>query len=558
MTLYNKWYHPYNINEKYSQRVAYFSMEFGIHQALKIYSGGLGYLAGSHMRSAFDLQQNLIGVGILWTYGYYDQVRNDDQTMRVQFQQKKYSYLKDTGIKVDVIIHGNPVWVQALVLEPDVFGTVPMYLLTTDIPENDYLSQTITHKLYDKEAPARIAQSLVLGIGGAKVVEALGGADIYHINEAHALPVAFQLYDTYQNVDEVKKRLVFTTHTPEKAGNEEHEFSLLEKMTFFGPLSVEKAREITGMDGAVFNYTLAALRLAKIANGVSQLHGEVARLMWNDFPGICEIKAITNAQNVPFWRDPILHEALENNDAAALAQRKAEMKKPLFEIVADQTGKLFKTDVLTVVWARRFAGYKRPDLLLADIRRFFALIQNIEHPVQIIWAGKPYPFDQGAIDTFNRLIKVAHQEVNVAVLTGYELDLSLKLKQGADIWLNTPRRPREASGTSGMTAAMNGAINFTVQDGWIPEFGQHGENSFLFPIADLHLSYPEQDNTDYLNMMQILEEEIIPTYYKDKTRWLQIMKQNMQDVVPAFGADRMADEYYQLYQQAPGEVTIQL
>ncbi len=462
MSQYKTWYHPYPIDIKYNTRVAYFSMEFGIHQALKIYSGGLGYLAGSHMRSAYDLSQNLIGIGILWKYGYYDQVRNDDQTMRAQFQEKNYCFLEDSGITVEVTIHGNPIWVKAMVLKPETFGTVPVYLLTTDIPENDFLSRTITHKLYDAEIAARIAQSIVLGVGGAKVVEALGGANIFHINEAHALPVAFHLYDKYREVAEVKKRLVFTTHTPEKAGNEEHDFALLQKMTFFGPVPVAEIREITNMPGDNLNYTLAALRLAKIANGVSQLHGEVARDMWNENPGICEIKAITNAQNVPFWRDIILQQALDKDDDAAIVARKAEMKKALFEIVADQTGKLFKPEVLTIVWARRFAGYKRADLLLQDIHRFFSLINKIEEPVQVIWAGKPYPFDQGAIDTFNKLIQVSHNKENVAVLTGYELELSRKLKQGADIWLNTPRRPREASGTSGMTAAMNGAINFTV------------------------------------------------------------------------------------------------
>lgn len=550
MSEYNKWYHPYDTDPKYTERVAYFSMEFGIHQALKIYSGGLGYLAGSHMRSAFDLRQNMIGIGMLWKFGYYDQVRNDDQTMRAQFLEKYYTFLEDSGIMVPVIIHGITVWVKAFVLKPEVFGTVPVYLLTTDIPENDYLSQTISHMLYDPEPAARIAQSMVLGIGGAKVVEALGGAARYHMNEAHALPLAFYLYEKNHDLTEVKERLVFTTHTPEKAGNEEHEILLLNKMTFFGNINLEEVRFITGMHGHMFSHTLAALRLARVANGVSQLHGEVSREMWCENEGICEIKAITNAQNVPFWQDPALYNALEQNDDEALVQRKAEMKKPLFEVVADQTGKLFKTNVLTIVWARRFAAYKRADLLLRDLHHFFDLINQEGQPVQVIWAGKPYPFDQGAIDVFNKLVKLSYKKNNFAVLTGYEIELSRKLKLGADIWLNTPRRPREASGTSGMTAAMNGAINFTVQDGWIPEFGRHGENSFLFPVVDTTLPEFDQDEQDYANMMQILEQEIIPAYYQDRKKWVNIMKQSMRDVTPMFGADRMADEYYKkLYQE---------
>ena len=167
MSLYKTWYHPYNVNAAYSKRVAYFCMEYGIHQALKTYSGGLGFLAGSHMRSAFTLRQNLIGIGILWKYGYYDQQRNDDLTMRVHFQKKFYSFLEDTGIMVEVRVNNHPVLVKALVLKPEIFGTAPIYFLTTDIHENDYLARTITHKLYDAETAARIAHCIVLGLGGA-------------------------------------------------------------------------------------------------------------------------------------------------------------------------------------------------------------------------------------------------------------------------------------------------------------------------------------------------------------------------------------------------------
>jgi glycogen phosphorylase len=544
MSLYNQWYHPYKIARKYTKRVAYFSMEFGIHQALKIYSGGLGFLAGSHMRSAHDLRQNLIGVGILWKYGYYDQGRHEDMSMWPQFIKKQYNFLEDTGIRVQVLIHGNPVWVQALVLKPEIFGSAPVYLLTTDIPENDYLSRTITHKLYDAVVATRIAQSLILGIGGAKVVEALGGADIYHLNEAHALPLAFELFHRQPSLLELQKKLVFTTHTPEKAGNEEHDIDLLNKMTFFGPLSVEEVRLLTGIQGHIFNYSLAALRMAKVANGVSKLHAEVSQVMWYEFPDICKIKAITNAQNALFWQDVGMRTACEQDDDIALAERKKVLKQVLFQTVADQTGKLFNPEVLTVVWARRFATYKRPDLLLHDLHQFQDLLHQQELPIQIIWAGKPYPLDYGAIDVFNQLVKLSYQMDNFAVLTGYEIELSRLLKEGADVWLNTPRRPREASGTSGMTAAMNGAINFSVQDGWIPEFGRHGENSFLLPIVDATLPDYLQNEMDYNHLMHILEKEIMPTYYHHPKKWMQILKQSMRDVVPLFGADRMADEYY--------------
>ena len=543
---YSRWYHPYDTNDKFTRRAAYFCMEYAIHQSLKIYSGGLGFLAGSHMRSAFDLRQNLIGIGMLWKYGYYDQERNEDQSMRPHFMQKFYSYLEDSGITVRVVVNSHPVLVKAMVLKPEVFGTAPIYFLTTDVPENDHLARTITNRLYDPEPNARIAQSIVLGIGGAKVVEALGGAEIYHMNEAHALPLAFHLYQEYGQIEEVRRRMVFTTHTPEKAGNEEHDIQLLHSLSFFNGLSLDEARELTSTNGHMFNHTLVALRLSKVANGVSQLHGEVARDMWYGNDDVCEIKSITNAQNVPFWMDKKLWEAQERDKDMTMQERKKEMKRKLFDVVADQTGKLFKPDVLTIVWARRFAAYKRADLLVRDMDRFLKLVNKQDMPVQVIWAGKPYPFDMNAVHTFNKLVYISQKLENVAVLTGYELALSRKLKHGADVWLNTPRRPREASGTSGMTAAMNGAINFSVQDGWVPEFARHGENSFVLPIVDTSMPDELQDEEDYNNMMRILEQQVVPTYYRDRERWLRIVKQSMRDVVPAFSADRMARQYYEM------------
>lgn len=539
--------HPYSYNPKYTRRAAYFCMEFAIHQSLKIYSGGLGYLAGSHMRSAYELQQNLIGIGIFWKYGYYDQVRKADNSMDVLFQEKQNPYLQDIGLVVPIYINNHQVYVKALYLAPEVFGTVPMYFLTTDIPENDYLARTITHRLYDSDTAARVAQNIVLGIGGAKVVEALGGVDIYHMNEAHALSLAFHLYGKSRNLEAVKKQLVFTTHTPEKAGNEEHNIYLLEKMGFFCNTPLDEVRQLTGVEGDMFSHSLVALRMSKVANGVSQLHGVVSRDMWGEYSGICDIKAITNAQNKTYWADKAMWDYLEAGDDAKLAWRKMHLKKRLIETVADQTGKLFDKDKIIIVWARRFAEYKRADLIKRDIMRFNRLMENTQHPVQIIWAGKPYPGDHSAISVFNHLVSSTRHLSNCAVLTGYELNLSALLKKGADVWLNNPRRPREASGTSGMTAAMNGAINFSINDGWIPEFAKHGHNCFLLPIADENANIEHQDDFDYQNMMDILEHEVLPMYYDTPERWFGMLKNSMREVVPYFDSGRMADEYYGLY-----------
>lgn len=537
----------YSPKKEYSKSVAYFSMEFAIDQSLKIYSGGLGFLAGSHMRSAFELKQNLVGIGMLWKYGYYDQVRSINGAMKADYVQKYYSFLTDTGIVFPVEVHSAIVYVKAYLLKPEVFGTAPIFLLSTDIEQNDNLSRTITNRLYDANESTRIAQSIVLGIGGAKLMEILDmGTEIYHMNEGHAVPLCFYLYSKYKNIDEVRRRVVFTTHTPEEAGNEQRSFELLSKMSFFNGLSDDEVRKVAGIEGNSLNYTLTALRFAKIANGVSKMHGEVSREMWSGFSDICEITSITNAQNKKYWKDDILEKAMEENDDKALSTRKKEMKKALFKIVADQTGKIFDEDVLTLVWARRYAGYKRADLIASDVERFSKLIKNSELPIQIIWAGKPYPEDYTAIDTFNHLFQKTLANPNIAVLTGYELGLSAALKKGSDVWLNNPRLYREASGTSGMTAAMNGSVNFSIPDGWIPEFAKHGVNSFIIEPADRNLPQTEQDSIECSRLLDILEKEILPMYYSKPKSWANVVKNGMRDVAPAFESGRMAKEYYTL------------
>ncbi len=528
-----------------SPSVAYFSMEFAIDQILKIYSGGLGFLSGSHMRSAHDLNQNIVGVGMLWSYGYYDQVRKEDRAMGALFQKKVYSFLEDTQIKVPVHIYGFQVMVKAFLLKPEVFGTVPIYLLTTDLPENDHLARTTTDILYANNLEARISQQIVLGEGGARMIEALGiKTDIYHMNEGHALPLAFHLYSKYKDLNEVKKRLVFTTHTPEKAGNEVNDINFLSKIGFFNNLPLEEVRSLVKIYDNNFDHTLAALRMAKIANAVSEIHRKVANEMWGDKEAISPIIGITNAQNKKYWVDPVLQKALDKDDDELLIKRKKELKKELFKIVADQSGNIFDPDVLTIVWSRRFAEYKRAGLIKKDLDRFKNLITRKDRPIQIIWAGKPYPFDMGAIYIFNDLVYSTEAYKNCAVLTGYELALSAYLKKGSDVWLNTPRMTREASGTSGMTASMNGSINLSIADGWFPEFAKHGVNGFVVPAVDHTLPIEEQDNIDNKNLLDILEDQVIPAYYNQPSKWVKMMKKAMQDITPQFDADRLALEYY--------------
>ena len=540
---------PYPVDARYSRKVAYFSMEFAIHQPLKIYSGGLGFLAGSHLRSAYELRQNLVGVGILWKYGYYDQERNQDQTLSVAWNEKTFYFLKDTGIKFQISIHEHPVWVKVFYLDPETFKTAPLFLLSTDLPENDYVSQTITHRLYDANVATKVAQFILLGVGGARLMDLLNfNPERYHRNEAHGLSAAFYLYKKFNHdLAAVRQRLVFTTHTPEEAGNEKHDIYLCHKMSYFCGLSVDEVKKLTGQEDDQFNHSLAALRMARLANGVSELHGQVSRAMWSKYEGICEIRSITNSQNWRYWADKQLYKFREAGDDYGIDDRKKYLKKRAFEIVADQTGKLFDPDVFTIVWARRFAGYKRAGLITTDEERFERLLTQTDRPVQIIWAGKPYPVDHPAISEFNELVHLSKKYNNMAVLTGYELGLSKRLKQAADLWLNNPRVPREASGTSGMTAAMNGAVNFSTDDGWIPEFINHGHNGFVVARPDYaKMATHELDEYDLYRIYDILEHEILPVYYGDYPTWRQIIKNGMGDVRYRFDSNRMADEYYEI------------
>jgi len=537
----------YEPSQQYNRAVAYFSMEFAVDQALKTYCGGLGYLAGSHMRSAFALKQNLIGVSILWKYGYYDQVRNSEGLLVPAFTRKRYFFLKDTEVTVTVRIDQAPVHVKAYLLHPVVFGTAPILFLSTDIPENDYLSRTITHHLYDPNESTRIAQTIVLGVGGALVLDALRiTPDVYHMNEGHSVTLGFYLFERYQSMEEVRKHLVFTTHTPEPGGNEVHKISFLKEMSFFYTLQEAKVRTLLDLHGEDFNYTEAALKFSGKANGVSKLHAKIANQMWSGILGTGHILSITNAQNKAYWRDDALDKAIAAYDNKTIAARKKELKRDLFKVVADQCGKIFDENILTIVWARRFSGYKRPDLIMTDLNRFITLVNNTEQPVQIIWAGKPYPEDGDEINKFNYIINQTAELPNCAVLFGYEMALSAMLKKGSDVWLNTPRKYHEASGTSGMTAAMNGSINVSIPDGWVPEFAVDGENCFLIKTADDGLPVEQMDKIEHDNLLDKLTEVVIPMYYQDEQQWLNIVKKAAADIVPPFDSGRLAHEYYEL------------
>ena len=520
--------------------VAYFSMEIALDQSLKIYSGGLGFLAGSHMLSAGYLQMPMVGVTMLWSYGYYDQRIAQDGQVEVAYIRKYYDFLKDTNATTEVEIFGEKVKVKAYLVEPELFGACPVYLLTTDIEGNSDWAKSISHKLYDGNEKIRIAQETVLGVAGVRILKQIGyNFDVVHMNEGHALPAAFELLRQYNgNLEEVKKKTVFTTHTPVAAGNEVHWVDTLMEGGFFAGCSRERAVELGGEN---FSLTVAALRMSRIANAVSQLHGLVANKMWEWVDGRCPIRAITNAVNLHYWQDPRIKEA---NTPEKLLAVKREMKEELFEYVANVAGKRFDPDVLTITWARRFADYKRAWLILMDKDRITKLLD--ENKIQIIFAGKFHPDDVMGKEMFNKLLNRSHSLKNVVVLPGYELELSGKLKRGSDIWLNTPLRPFEASGTSGMSANANGALHLSTFDGWTVEGTFDGINGYTieYPELDDEMPWEERHWKDHECMMNKIENEIIPTYYENKAEWARLMQQAIRTSEAYFNSDRMVVEYY--------------
>lgn len=538
--------HNYQFDPAFNKKVAYFCMEFGIHQPLKTYAGGLGFLAGSHMRSAFELKQNLVGIGILWKYGYYEQVRKHDQTMDVLFEEKKYGFLENTGIKFTIKVSKHDVWVTAYYLPPEVFHTTPVFFLTTDLPENDYLARTISNKLYDANPESKIAAAILLGVGGAKLLEILHwDPEVYHLNESHGLPLAFYLYQKYKDLEWVKEHLMFTNHTPEEAGNPKTNIALLDKMGFFCDVPQTEVRLLVKAESEELDHTLAAFRFAKKANAVSMMHQQTLVEMWKKYESVFDIISITNAQNYSYWHDEELYNAMKNMDDEGIQKIKIQGKRNLFEIVADQCGEIYDEKICTIVFAKRFAGYKRPDLFFHDMERFERLVTNKDRPVQIIWAGKPYPMDYTDIGVFDKIVDVCKTYDNCSILVGYELKLSGLLKRGSDVWLNVPRITHEASGTSGMAAAMNGSVNVALPDGWFPEFARDKVNSFIIPPCDISLPEHIQDDLDAASLYTLLETEVLPMYYDYPNRWLEIVKNGMKDIIPQFDSNRMAKEYYE-------------
>jgi|1048.fasta_scaffold04074_1 starch phosphorylase len=527
--------------------VAYFCMEYGIDQRFKAYAGGLGILAGDYLKGAHDHQYPIIGIGIRWKQGYTEQKIDASGNAYDSYHNYKYDFLEDTGITVTVDI--RKVKVNCKVWKLNQFGNADLYLLDTDIPDNH--DSWITGQLYGWFGEERIAQEIVLGIGGIKAIRALGlPIDIYHFNEGHALFAGFELLRekmedeglTFEKaVEVVKKEVVFTTHTPIVQGNESHP---IDKIIYMGAnLNLTRAQLTFLGGGDPFNMTIGALRLSKIANGVAQLHGETSNKMWAEVDKRADILAITNAIHLPTWVDNAMIRAAE--DGSDLWEPHLQNKRALIDFIEAKNGVRLDEEKLIIGFSRRAAPYKRSDFIFSDLSIIEPLL--LEKKFQIVFSGKAHPLDDVGKLIVKNLVAMSRKYPKAVVfLENYDISIGRMLTRGSDIWLNNPRRPLEASGTSGMKAAMNGVLNLSILDGWWPEACVHGVTGWQFGDGFEHEEEEIQDAHDLKALYKVLLEEVIPTYYENKSAWMDMMRESILQTKEPFAVKRMLEEYYEL------------
>ncbi len=600
--------------------IAYFSTEFGLHETLPIYAGGLGVLSGDHLKGASDLGLPLVAVGFYYTKGYFSQHISEDG-----WQESRPLRLKFDDLPIVPILtsEGEPVSVSVELPGREVksrlwmimVGRVNLYLLDTDVEGNSSNDRDLSARLYNSDLDLRISQEIILGVGGVRALRMLGyNPSVWHMNEGHSgfltLEHAREKVASGHTLDEaiasIRASNIFTTHTPVPAGNDEFPLWLMDK--YFSNLWPELGLDREGFInlarhqnpwGETFSMPVLALKLSDHRNGVSELHGEVAQKMWrhiwpekeiDDIP----IGYVTNGVHTGTWLarrlrhlldrymtpnwienldDPRVWEDIEKIPDAELWTIRRHLKRKLVAYMRERarnqwakdgvhpvqviaSGVLLDPYALTIGFARRFATYKRANLILRDIDRLLDIIDRPNMPVQIIFAGKAHPADEPGkllIQEVYRVVKKADNGGRLVFLDDYDMNLAHYLIQGVDVWLNTPRRPHEASGTSGMKAAMNGVLNFSVLDGWWRE-GYNGRNGWAIGDEREFENPDQQDQADAKSLYDILENQIIPLYYQERSSdglpgdWIGQMKESMRTISPQFSVQRMLKEYVdQLY-----------
>jgi starch phosphorylase len=526
-------------------RVAYFCMEYGLHEELPIYAGGLGILAGDHVKSAGELERPLVAVGLLWSQGYTRQQIDPDGRPYDEFPVFPHPHLVDTGVVVKVPVGGRDV--RCRIHEVTAYGNAPLYLLDP-VEEED---RWITRRLYGGSAEDRVAQEIVLGVGGVRALAALGfDPEVYHFNEGHAVFAGVELIcekmakgATFEDAwGAVRQKIVFTTHTPVPAGNESHAHATLARLGANRALGYEQMK---ALGGDPFNMTVAGLRLARAANAVSALHGATARVMWKDVDKAAPIGHVTNGVHPLTWQDAHVRAAFESGDDAGLLLAHDACKGELFAMLKARNKVKLDPRALTIGFARRAAAYKRSDLLFREPERLARLFADGR--LSVVLSGKAHPQDAEGKKIVANLVAMAKRfPNNVVFVENYDISIGRLLTRGCDVWLNNPIRPLEASGTSGMKAAMNGVLNLSVLDGWWPEGCEHGVNGWQ--VGDGYEG-ADHDRNDLASLWKVLEGEVLPAH-ADRPRWGKMMRASIA-MSRQFSALRMVDEYFARYYADP-------
>ncbi|HSG68708.1 MAG TPA: alpha-glucan family phosphorylase, partial [Bacteroidales bacterium] len=596
--------------------ISYFSMEFGLHESIKIYSGGLGILAGDYLKQASDSGMNMIGVGLMYRYGYFYQSLAPHGEQIAEYIPQRFSHLPITPVrdengdwvKVSIALPGRSMSAKAWKLA---IGRITLYLLDADISENQPKDRTITYQLYGGDNEHRLKQELLLGVGGIRLLENLGlKPAVYHCNEGHAAFIGIERIRrlisgriiTFEMAREiVRSSTLFTTHTPVPAGHDSFSEDLLrtyiphyasrlnvswEEFMGLGRMNVNNHNEN-------FSMSVLAVNLSQEVNGVSRIHGWESRKMFAGmfpgfFPSEVNIGYVTNGVHYGTWTakpwrklymetfgegfydgqsDPSFWQKIHKVPDAEIWKIRKELKKDLFDFLrkklsADMTRRqeapkhIINTiekldeDVLTIGFARRFATYKRAQLLFMNEEKLSAIINNKDHPVQFVFAGKAHPNDKAGQDLIRHIIEISRKpefEGKIIFVENYNMHVARKLVQGVDIWLNTPTRPLEASGTSGMKAIMNGVLNFSVLDGWWAE-GFIEDAGWAIPEERTFQNQQFQDELDAETIYNILEEDITPKFYDNNEsgfppEWVKLIKNSTAGICSRFTMKRMLDEY---------------
>lgn len=611
----NTWFSE-NYPQYANNRIAYFSAEYGLNEVLPIYSGGLGVLSGDHCKSASDLGIPFTAIGIFYRQGYFSQRINGEGWQETRFtdlnpyQLPIQPALNKSGeqYEIDITFAGRTVYAKVWKVQ---IGRINLFLMDTDISRNNPADRSLTSRLYGGDQETRIQQEIFLGIGGIRILSAMGiEADVYHLNEGHSSFMGLELirkliHEKNISFNEARQvvanSVMFTTHTPVPAGNDTFPLYMMDKYfgDFWGQLGLSRydflRLGLKNNEDQNFNMTVLALTLAGRKNGVSRLHGAVSRDIFSDvWPGVPKqdipITHVTNGIHTLTWLSPKIKElydkylapdwkkkiyssaafeAVENIPDEELWAVHKELKLKMINFVRNrlkqqklangesmeavrQVDSFLDPDALTIGFARRFATYKRANLIFRNLARIQKIMNNPEKPMQIIFAGKAHPADRPAHDVIKHINDIARQEGfygKVIILENYNMTVARNLVQGVDIWMNNPRRPLEASGTSGQKVCINGVINFSILDGWWCE-GYNGENGWVIGDETEFDNENSQDNIDSESIYDTLEQKIIPLYYNVNEKgipaeWIRIMKNSIQTLAWNYSTDRMVQEYTQ-------------